>query len=99
MTLSALFPNTPANVAERAGEVAPPPNCRHGMECSASTSSPTVSLMTNNLDKITQLSRAAIPVLARIPHVIGPGSLNHGYLETKAQPSGHLLYPNGVPES
>jgi GTP cyclohydrolase II len=55
--------------------------------------------MTNNLDKITQLSRAAIPVLARIPHVIGPGSLNHGYLETKAQPSGHLLYPNGVPES
>jgi GTP cyclohydrolase II len=58
-----------------------------------------VSLMTNNRDKISQLSRAGIPVLARIPHVIEPGPLNHAYLETKAQRSGHLLYPNGMPEA
>jgi hypothetical protein len=33
MTLSALFPNTPANVAERAGEVAPAAELptRHGV--------------------------------------------------------------------
>ncbi len=58
-----------------------------------------VSLMTNNPDKIAQLRQAGIPVLARIPHVIGPGPLNHAYLETKAQRSGHLLYPNGIPEA
>ena len=58
-----------------------------------------VSLMTNNRDKISQLSRAGIPVVARIPHVIEPGPLNHAYLDTKARRSGHLLYPNGVPEA
>jgi len=56
-----------------------------------------VSLMTNNRDKISQLSRAGIPVVARIPHVIPPGPLNQAYLETKARRSGHLLYPNGMP--
>jgi GTP cyclohydrolase II len=55
------------------------------------------SLMTNNIDKITQLSRAGIPAVARIPHVMEPGPLNQTYLETKARPSGHLLYPNGMP--
>jgi GTP cyclohydrolase II len=38
-------------------------------------------------------------VVARIPHVIEPGPLNHAYLETKAQRSGHLLYPNGMPKA
>jgi GTP cyclohydrolase II len=56
-----------------------------------------ISLMTNNRDKIAQLSRAGIPVVARIPHVVEPGPLNHAYLETKARRSGHLLYPNGIP--
>ena len=56
-----------------------------------------VSLMTNNRDKIAQLNRAGIPVVARIPHVVEPGPLNHAYLETKARRSGHLLYPNGMP--
>jgi GTP cyclohydrolase II len=50
-----------------------------------------VSLMTNNRDKIAQLSKAGIPVVARIPHVIEPGPLNHAYLKTKARRSGHLL--------
>lgn len=50
-----------------------------------------VSLMTNNVDKIAQLNRAGLPVVARIPHVIAPGPQNRGYLETKARRSGHLL--------
>jgi GTP cyclohydrolase II len=58
-----------------------------------------VSLMTNNPDKIAQLSSAGIPVVARIPHVMEPGPLNHGYLETKARRSGHLLYPEGIPRA
>lgn len=53
--------------------------------------------MTDNRDKITQLSSAGIPVVARIPHVMEPGPLNHGYLETKARRSGHLLHPNDLP--
>ena len=39
-----------------------------------------VSLMTNSRDQITKLSNAGIPVVARIPHVIEPGPLNHAYL-------------------
>jgi GTP cyclohydrolase II len=50
-----------------------------------------VSLMTNNRDKIAQLSAAGMPVVARIPHVVEPGPLNHAYLTTKARRSGHLL--------
>lgn len=50
-----------------------------------------VSLMTNNRDKIAQLSKAGIPVVARIPHIIEPGPLNDAYLVTKARRSGHLL--------
>ena len=157
MTLSSLFPTTPANDAERAGEVAPVAD--RGLERLAARSCGvllylrqegrgiglankirayrlqqergldtvdanlplglpddsrdygfaasmlrrlgvrSVLLMTNNPDKITQLSGAGIAVLARIPHVIEPGPLNHAYLETKAQRSGHLLYPNGLPEA
>ena len=58
-----------------------------------------VSLMTNNRDKIIQLGRAGIPVVARIPHVIEPGPLNHAYLETKARRAGHLLHPSGMPRA
>jgi GTP cyclohydrolase II len=50
-----------------------------------------ISLMTNNRDKIAQLMKAGIQVVARIPHVIEPGPLNHAYLKTKARRSGHLL--------
>jgi GTP cyclohydrolase II len=56
-----------------------------------------VSLMTNSRDKITKLGNAGIPVVARIPHVIEPGPLNHAYLRTKARRSGHLLVPSGMP--
>lgn len=50
-----------------------------------------VSLMTNNPDKIAQLRNAGMPVAARIPHVVAPGPQNRAYLETKARRSGHLL--------
>ena len=56
-----------------------------------------VSLMTNNRDKISELSRAGVPVVARIPHVMEPGPLNHAYLDTEARRSGHLVYPSGMP--
>ena len=143
MSLSPLFfTNTPANDAERVGDVAPVAELptRHGLfrihvfteratgldhvalvsgdvfgqeraatrihsECLTAAGMlqrldvRSVSLMTNNPDKIAQLDRAGMPVVARIPHVIGPGPLNHAYLETKEQRSGRLLYPNGVPEA
>lgn len=50
-----------------------------------------VQLMTNNPDKLQQLSRLGMPVTRRVPHAIEPGAHNKSYLETKARRSGHLL--------
>jgi len=54
-----------------------------------------VALRANDPHKLRRLSGARLPALARIPRFIGPGPLNHAYLETKARRSGHRLYPNG----
>jgi GTP cyclohydrolase II len=48
-----------------------------------------VRLITNNPDKIRQLTQHGIRVAARIPHVIPPNEFNRFYLETKARRSGH----------
>lgn len=50
-----------------------------------------VGLLTNNPQKIAQLERYGMRVVARVPHAIPPNRHNARYLETKARRSGHLL--------
>ena len=49
-----------------------------------------VRLITNNPEKIRQLTQHRMPVTGRIPHVIPPNEFNRAYLETKGTRSGHL---------
>src|SRR3954468_19444084 len=44
-----------------------------------------VRLITNNPNKIEQLTRYGVSVTGRTPHVIPPNEHNHFYLETKAK--------------
>jgi GTP cyclohydrolase II len=50
-----------------------------------------VRLITNNPEKIRQLTQHRVEVVGRIPHVIPPNAFNRFYLETKARRSGHLI--------
>ncbi len=50
-----------------------------------------VRLITNNPEKIRQLTQHGIQVAGRIPHVIPPNEHNRFYLETKARRSGHFI--------
>lgn len=50
-----------------------------------------VRVVTNNPDKIRQLTQHGVEVSGRIPHVIPPNEFNRFYLETKARRSGHLI--------
>ena len=50
-----------------------------------------VRLITNNPEKIRQLTQHRIEVVDRIPHVIPPNEHNRFYLETKGRRSGHYL--------
>ncbi len=50
-----------------------------------------VRVVTNNPDKIRQLSQHGVEVTGRIPHVIPPNDFNRFYLETKARRSGHMI--------
>ncbi len=50
-----------------------------------------IDLMTNNPDKVGQLRRFGMDVVARVRHEIAAGPHNRAYLETKARRSGHLL--------
>jgi GTP cyclohydrolase II len=50
-----------------------------------------VRLITNNPEKIRQLTQHGVKVAGRIPHVIPPNVHNRFYLETKARRSGHLI--------
>jgi GTP cyclohydrolase II len=50
-----------------------------------------VALMTNNPDKIQQLSMEGIEVSRRLAHEMAPNPHNRFYLATKALRSGHLL--------
>jgi GTP cyclohydrolase II len=56
-----------------------------------------IRLITNNPNKMKQLTQYGINVAGRIPHVIPPNEHNRFYLETKAKRSGHLIDPSGVP--
>lgn len=57
----------------------------HGLELRS------IRLITNNPEKIRQLTAHRVEVSGRIPHVIPPGEHNRFYLETKARRSGHLI--------
>ncbi len=52
-----------------------------------------IQLITNNPDKIRQLTQHDVAVVGRIPHVIPPNEYNRFYLQTKALRSGHHLDP------
>jgi GTP cyclohydrolase II len=50
-----------------------------------------VRLMTNNPAKVDALAAHGVPVVERVPLVVGRGAHNARYLATKAAKSGHLL--------
>lgn len=49
-----------------------------------------VRLITNNPEKMRQLTEHRVVVSGRIPHLIAPNEFNRFYLETKGLRSGHL---------
>jgi GTP cyclohydrolase II len=56
-----------------------------------------IRLITNNPEKLRQLTQHRVTVSGRIPHVIPPNEFNRFYLETKARRSGHFLDFSGTP--
>ncbi|KZX21349.1 Riboflavin biosynthesis protein RibBA [Rathayibacter tanaceti] len=50
-----------------------------------------VRLLTNNPEKVRQLTDRGIVVTERVPLVVGVGAFNEGYLETKRDRMGHAL--------
>jgi 3,4-dihydroxy 2-butanone 4-phosphate synthase/GTP cyclohydrolase II len=50
-----------------------------------------VRLLTNNPEKVAQLEAHGIEVAERMPLVVGVGSGNQGYLETKRRRMGHAI--------
>ncbi|WP_437739253.1 GTP cyclohydrolase II [Sorangium sp. So ce302] len=56
-----------------------------------------IELITNNPNKVQQLTQYGVSVAGRIPHVIPPNDHNRFYLETKAKRSGHFIDTWGKP--
>ncbi len=54
-----------------------------------------VSLLSNNPDKANQLKKYGINVVEMVPLIVGVGSSNRDYLQTKAQRMGHDINFNG----
>jgi len=50
-----------------------------------------IRLLSNNLDKVEQLSRAGITIVERIPHVVGIHDGNRAYVETKREKMRHEI--------
>ena len=50
-----------------------------------------VRLLTNNPDKLQQLSTAGVKVVERVAHIFPSNPHNANYLETKAKKAGHLF--------
>ncbi|MCX6501931.1 MAG: GTP cyclohydrolase II [Microbacterium sp.] len=50
-----------------------------------------VRLLTNNIDKVTQLRELGLEVVEQVPLLVGIGPNNHQYLETKRDRMGHLI--------
>ena len=47
--------------------------------------------MTNNPEKVNQLTKHGIDVATRSPLIVGVGSNNRDYLATKGERMGHLI--------
>ena len=54
-----------------------------------------VCLLSNNPDKAEQLEKYGISVVERMPLVVGIGSSNRDYLQTKVERMGHKIIFNG----
>lgn len=50
-----------------------------------------IKLLTNNPEKIKQLTDAGIKIIERLPIITEPTEFSKAYIETKAKRSGHLL--------
>jgi GTP cyclohydrolase II len=50
-----------------------------------------IKLLTNNPEKIRQLTEAGIKIVERLPLIVEPTEYSRDYLETKAKRSGHLF--------
>jgi GTP cyclohydrolase II len=50
-----------------------------------------IHLLTNNPNKVRQLTQLGVKVSARVPHVMPANAHNRAYLATKAQRSGHMM--------
>ena len=50
-----------------------------------------IKLLTNNPEKIKQLTDAGIKIVERLPIITEPTEFSKAYIETKAKRSGHLL--------
>ena len=50
-----------------------------------------IRLMTNNPNKVTRLIDQGLTVVERVPLIVGGTPQNQGYLQTKADKSGHLF--------
>ncbi len=50
-----------------------------------------IKLLTNNPEKIKQLTDAGIKIIERLPLITEPTEFSKAYIETKAKRSGHLL--------
>ncbi len=57
-----------------------------------------LNLMTNNPDKVEQITRYGIDVAERIPIEICPTCHDHAYLQTKKERMGHSLFLVDAPE-
>ena len=55
-----------------------------------------VRVITNNPDKIKQLSERGITVTEQVPLIVGVGEFNEGYLEAKRDRMGHVLPDNST---
>ncbi len=58
-----------------------------------------VRVITNNPDKLRQLTERGITILDQVPLVVGVGEFNEGYLETKRDRMGHVLPSNTILEA
>ncbi|MET0734675.1 MAG: GTP cyclohydrolase II [Microbacterium sp.] len=50
-----------------------------------------VRLLTNNIDKVTQLRELGLDIVEQVPLIVGVGPNNHQYLSTKRDRMGHIL--------
>ncbi len=50
-----------------------------------------IKLLTNNPEKIRQLTEAGIKIVQRLPLIVEPTEYSRAYIETKARRSGHLF--------